>query len=160
MSVKEYFLPQSLDEAINLLEEHGPSLLVTAGGTISIPLINEGISLPERVMGLRQAGLNYVRRSNGSFTIGATTRLTQMLKPEMPRLLQEAARNTGGWAIRNMGTVGGNLFAPPPAGDFAVAVGTGRTGETGEQERGASHPTFRFLHRFYDQRYALRRAIG
>ncbi len=37
-------------------------------------------------------------------------------------LLQKAAHNVGGWAIRNMATVGGNLFAPPPAGDFAVAL--------------------------------------
>ena len=33
-----------------------------------------------------------------------------------------AAHNIGGWAIRNMGTAGGNLFAPPPAGDFAAAL--------------------------------------
>ncbi|MCB0241489.1 MAG: FAD binding domain-containing protein, partial [Anaerolineae bacterium] len=40
---------------------------------------------------------------------------------EIP-LLQKAAHNVGGWAIRNMATVGGNLFAPPPSGDFAVAL--------------------------------------
>jgi len=28
----------------------------------------------------------------------------------------------GGWAIRNVATIGGNLFAPPPGGDFAVAL--------------------------------------
>ena len=37
-------------------------------------------------------------------------------------MLQEAARNTAGWSIRNLGTVGGNIFAPPPAGDVAVAL--------------------------------------
>ncbi len=122
MAIKNYFLPQSLDEALKLLAEHGPSLLVMAGGTIAMPLINEGVSMPENVMGLRQAGLNYVQSSNGSVTIGATTTLTQMLDLEAIPLLQEAARNTAGWAIRNMGTVGGNLFAPPPAGDLAVAL--------------------------------------
>ena len=35
MSVKAYFLPHSLDEAVGLLAEHGPSLLVMAGGTIA-----------------------------------------------------------------------------------------------------------------------------
>jgi CO/xanthine dehydrogenase FAD-binding subunit len=122
MSVKAYILPQSLDEAVNLLAEHGPALLVMAGGTIAMPLVNEGISMPEKVMGLRQAGLNYVRQSNGSVTIGATATLTQMLGLKAVPLLQEAVRNTGGWAIRNMGTIGGNLFAPPPAGDLAVAL--------------------------------------
>lgn len=122
MAVKEYFLPQSLEEAVSLLAEHGDSLLVMAGGTIAMPLINEGISRPEKVMGLRQAGLNYVRQTNGSLTIGAVATLSQMLATGAIPLLQQAARQTGAWAIRNLGTVGGNLFAPPPAGDLAAAL--------------------------------------
>jgi CO/xanthine dehydrogenase FAD-binding subunit len=122
VTTKAYYLPQSVEEAVGLLAEHGPSVLVMAGGTIAMPLINEGISLPERVMGLRQAGLSYVNRSNGTVAIGATTTLTQMLTQKEISLLGEAAHHVGGWAIRNMGTVGGNLFAPPPAGDFAVAL--------------------------------------
>jgi CO/xanthine dehydrogenase FAD-binding subunit len=104
------------------LAEHGPTLLIMAGGTLAMPLINEGVSMPEKVLGLRQAGLNYVRSANGSIAIGATTTLTQMLKLDAIPLLREAARHVGAWAIRNLGTVGGNLFAPPPAGDFAVAL--------------------------------------
>ena len=129
MTTKAYFLPRSLDEALDLLAQHGPALLVMAGGTLAMPLINEGVSMPELVMGLRRAGLNYVRRDDGHLTIGATTTLTQMREQskipdsgeEIP-LLAEAAHTVGGWAIRNMGTVGGNLFAPPPAGDFATAL--------------------------------------
>ena len=30
---------------------HGKKLLVIAGGTVTMPLVNDGISLPERVMG-------------------------------------------------------------------------------------------------------------
>jgi CO/xanthine dehydrogenase FAD-binding subunit len=122
VTAQAYYLPQSVDEAVGLLAEHGPTLLVMAGGTIAMPLINEGISLPDRVMGLRQAGLNYVGRSNGMLKIGATTTLTQMLTHKELPLLRQAAHHVGGWAIRNMGTVGGNLFAPPPSGDFAVAL--------------------------------------
>jgi CO/xanthine dehydrogenase FAD-binding subunit len=122
MPVQEYFLPHSLDEALGLLDEHGPSLLVMAGGTLAMPLINDGVSMPERVMGLRQAGLAGFERSNGSASMGATTTLTTMLRQDDIPFLQQAAHAVGGWAIRNMGTVGGNLFAPPPAGDFAVAL--------------------------------------
>jgi CO/xanthine dehydrogenase FAD-binding subunit len=122
VSVKAYFLPQSLTEATGLLAEHGPSLLVMAGGTIAMPLINEGISMPEKVMGLRQAGLNYIQRNNGTVAIGATTTLSQILDLEAIPLLQTAADHAGGWSIRNMGTIGGNIFAPPPAGDVAVAL--------------------------------------
>ncbi len=122
MAIKEYFLPQSLDEAIGLLDTHGPSLLVMAGGTLAMPLINDGVSMPDRVMGLRQTGLDYIKRANGSLLIGGTTTLTRVLREASVPMLQQAAHAIGGWSIRNMGTVGGNLFAPPPAGDFAVAL--------------------------------------
>jgi CO/xanthine dehydrogenase FAD-binding subunit len=122
VAVKEYFLPQSVEEAVSLLAEYGPELLVMAGGTIAMPLINEGVSHPAMVMGLRQSGLDRIEKTNGSLSIGASTTLTQMLAQEQIPMLSEAAHNIGGWAIRNMGTVGGNLFAPPPSGDFAVAL--------------------------------------
>jgi xanthine dehydrogenase small subunit len=122
VAIKEYFLPQSLDEAIGLLDKHGPSLLVMAGGTLAMPLINDGVSMPGMVMGLRQTGLDYIKRANGSLLIGGTTTLTRVLREAKVPMLQQAAHAIGGWSIRNMGTVGGNLFAPPPAGDFAVAL--------------------------------------
>lgn len=122
MTVQSYYLPRSLAEATALLAEHGPSLLVMAGGTVVMPLINEGVSTPEKVMGLRRAGLSYVRREDGALVIGATTPLTRLLEPDVFPLLREAARHTATWSIRNMGTVGGNLFVPPPAGDLAVAL--------------------------------------
>jgi CO/xanthine dehydrogenase FAD-binding subunit len=122
VTVKSYFLPQSLDEALGLLAEHGDSLMLVGGGTVAMPLINEGVSTPEKVMALRQSGLNYVRRSNGIANIGATTTLTQMVNEAPFPLLQEVARQSASWTIRNMATVGGNLFVPPPSGDFATAL--------------------------------------
>ena len=122
MTVRHYFLPRSLPEALGLLEKHGPELLVIAGGTVAMPLINEGISLPEAVMGLRLAGLDRLERANGTLRIGAAATLTQLLRQDDVPALREAARNTASWSIRNMGTVGGNLFTPPPGGDVAVAL--------------------------------------
>lgn len=122
MTVKEYLIPRSLDEATGLLAERGPSLLVMAGGTLAMPLINEGISMPEQVMGLRHVGLDRLARSNGTLVIGAMTTMTAICNHAEVPLLRQAASNVAGWAIRNMGTVGGNLFAPPPAGDFATAL--------------------------------------
>ena len=122
MTVRTYLLPRSLPEALGLLEHHGPDLLVMAGGTVAMPLINEGISLPEAVMGLRLAGLDRIVRTGDVLRIGATATLTQLLDQDAVPMLREAARNTASWAIRNMGTVGGNLFTPPPGGDVAVAL--------------------------------------
>ena len=122
MSTQSYYLPKSVEEATNLLADKGPDLLVLAGGTLAMPLINEGISTPEQVMGLKKVGLNYMKEANGHFVVGATTTLSQMALQEEIPILREAALAVEGWAIRNMGTVGGNLFAPPPGGDFAVAL--------------------------------------
>jgi CO/xanthine dehydrogenase FAD-binding subunit len=41
VTTQAYFLPHSLNEALGLLAEHGPTLLVMAGGTLAMPLINE-----------------------------------------------------------------------------------------------------------------------
>jgi CO/xanthine dehydrogenase FAD-binding subunit len=122
VTVQAYLLPRSLPEALGLLEQHGSELLVMAGGTVAMPLINDGISLPSTVMGLRRAGLEGIERANGRLRIGATTTLTQLLTQDAVPLLREAACNTGSWSIRNLGTVGGNLFTPPPGGDVAVAL--------------------------------------
>lgn len=122
MTVKSYFLPQSLDEALGLLAEHGDSLLLVGGGTVALPLINEGVSTPEKVMALPQAGLSYIQRANGTVNIGATSTLTQMVDEAPFPILQEAARQSASWTIRNMATVGGNLFVPPPSGDIATAL--------------------------------------
>jgi CO/xanthine dehydrogenase FAD-binding subunit len=93
-----------------------------AGGTLVMPLINEGVSLPERVMSLRSAGLGGIERRGDDLAIGATTTLTQLLAHDAVPMLSKAARSTASWSIRNMATVGGNLFAPPPGGDVAVAL--------------------------------------
>ncbi len=122
VTVSNYFLPGSVPEALGLLEAHGSSLLVIAGGTVAMPLINEGISQPPKVMGLRRTGLDRIEEAGGELRIGATATLTQLADHDAIPMLREAAGRTASWSIRNMGTVGGNLFTPPPGGDVAVAL--------------------------------------
>lgn len=122
MTVATYYLPRSVPEALGLLGAHGPELLVIAGGTVAMPLINEGISLPRQVMGLRKAGMDRVERSGDTLVLGATATLTRLLEQVDVPMLREAASRTASWSIRNMGTVGGNLFTPPPGGDIATAL--------------------------------------
>jgi carbon-monoxide dehydrogenase medium subunit len=122
VGVIDYYRPTSVDEAVRLLARHGPELLVMAGGTIAMPLINDGLAFPERVMTLRAAGLDGLSTGDGGTLIGAACPLQRLADQAAIPLLRAAARQTGSWAIRNMGTVGGNLFAPPPAGDVTVAL--------------------------------------
>jgi CO/xanthine dehydrogenase FAD-binding subunit len=122
VTVANYYLPSSVPEALSLLRTHGPELLVIAGGTVAMPLVNEGISLPRQVMGLRHAGLDRIARHGDELHIGATATLTSLTEQTDVPLLARAAARTGAWAVRNMGTVGGNLFTPPPGGDVATAL--------------------------------------
>jgi len=122
VTVRNYFLPPSLPDALGLLETHGPDLLVMAGGTVAMPLVNEGLSLPELVMGLRKAGLDRLEVVDGTLRVGATATLTRLLEQRVVPMLSDAARSTASWSVRNMATVGGNLFTPPPGGDVAVAL--------------------------------------
>lgn len=122
MATKSIFSPDSLEAALDLIDQYGSDLLVIAGGTMAMHLINEGLISPPVALTLHRAQLNEVRAVNGHVEIGATTTLTRVAQMSDLPLLAEAARHVGGWAIRNMATLAGNLFVPPPAGDAAVAL--------------------------------------
>jgi CO/xanthine dehydrogenase FAD-binding subunit len=127
VTVRTYFTPESLEEALALKASYGHDLHVIAGGTLIMPQINEGLFFPELVMGLRNAGMDAVQLNgqpepSGIGVIGAAATLSQMEKQSRFPILQEAAHSIGGWAVRNMATVGGNMFNQPPYGDFCVAL--------------------------------------
>ncbi len=122
MSVTEYHRPTSVGEAVDLLERHGPDLLVLAGGTVAMPLVNDGIVFPEQVMSLRGAGLDHLTVGRDEVRLGAACTLARLAALDGMPLLRDAARKTGTVAIRTVATVGGNLFTPPPGGDLAVAL--------------------------------------
>jgi len=137
--VEAYFRPTSLDEALDLTAEHDGSLEIISGGTLTMPAVNEGHAFPDHVMDLRGLDLDYVESSDGSVRLGATTTLTDVIEAIDEPILRAAAEHTGSWAVRNLGTVGGNLFAPPPLGDFAVALlaldaDVGVRGQDGDRE--------------------------
>ncbi len=122
MTVETYLLPRSVAEAVQALVAEDGAPLVMAGGTVVMPLLNEGVTAPAKVLGLRHAGMDTIRQADGRLRIGAATTLTTLAEASSIPMLREAARATGAWAVRNLATVGGNLFVPPPAGDVAVAL--------------------------------------
>jgi CO/xanthine dehydrogenase FAD-binding subunit len=122
MATEKIFSPDSLDAALDLLNEYGYEMLVIAGGTTAMPAVNQGLSYPRVAMTLHRLKLNDVRAVNSHFEIGATTTLTVIAQLAEVPLLAQAARSVGGWTIRNMATLAGNLFVPPPAGDAATAL--------------------------------------
>src|SRR6266576_6917333 len=66
--------------------------------------------------------MTHVDVSGARVVIGAGVTFARILAERDLAFLQAPARSIGGPAVRNMGTVGGNLFAPSPYGDFTVAL--------------------------------------
>ncbi|HMO08588.1 MAG TPA: FAD binding domain-containing protein [Paracoccaceae bacterium] len=91
------------------------------GGTGVMHGINEG-TLQGRVIRATDPALRAIRATGEGVSLGAGVTMAQVLATPDLAFLHPAARAVGGPQVRVMGTVGGNLFAPHPYGDFAAAL--------------------------------------
>jgi xanthine dehydrogenase small subunit len=93
-----------------------------AGGTLVMRAVNEGDSAVATIVRSTDRGFTQVRPAGARIEIGAGVTMAQILGRTELAFLHPAARAVGGPAIRSMATVGGNLFAPAPYGDFTTAL--------------------------------------
>src|SRR5262245_55285735 len=93
-----------------------------AGGTLVMRAINEGDLSFSTVVRATDRGFAEIRPAGARVTLGAGVTMGQILANRELAFLHPVARAIGGPAIRNMATVGGNLFAPSPYGDFTTAL--------------------------------------
>jgi 4-hydroxybenzoyl-CoA reductase subunit beta len=103
--------PESLDEAVALLERYGPNVAVLAGGTDLLVAMKLGLQTPRHVVSLRKVkSLQGISRDEHHLVIGAMTPLEEIanLRGEACALV-EAAALVGGPHHRHAGTLGGNL---------------------------------------------------
>jgi CO/xanthine dehydrogenase FAD-binding subunit len=82
------------------------------------------VSVPNSayVMDIQQLGLDQIEADNGLLRIGAGVSLRDLALSDAPDTLRQAARRVGGPAIRNVATVGGNIFARQPYGTVAAVL--------------------------------------
>jgi CO/xanthine dehydrogenase FAD-binding subunit len=92
------------------------------GGTLVVRAANEGDISVSGLVRTTDPSLSTIAVSGGKARIGASVTMAAIARHPDLGSLAPAARAVGGPAIRNMATVGGNLFAPAPYGDFAVAL--------------------------------------
>jgi CO/xanthine dehydrogenase FAD-binding subunit len=111
----------SLGEAASALQSDRTARFL-AGGTLVMRAINEGDLSFSTVVRATDRGLAEIRPTGARVTLGAGVTMGQILANRELEFLHPVARAIGGPAIRNMATVGGNLFAPSPYGDFTVAL--------------------------------------
>ncbi|TIQ36401.1 MAG: xanthine dehydrogenase family protein subunit M [Mesorhizobium sp.] len=92
------------------------------GGTLVVRAANEGDVSVSNLVRVADPDLARIAVSGGKVRLGASVTMAAIVRHPELAALAPAARAVGGPAIRNMATVGGNLFALAPYGDFAVAL--------------------------------------
>jgi len=123
----EYFAPQTVPEALDLLKRYGGEAKVLAGGHSLIPLMKLRLAAPQVLIDLnRLADMAYIKEADGVLRIGALARHSDLEHSELIRkrypLLADTARVIADPLVRNMGTIGGSLAHGDPRGDLGAAL--------------------------------------
>lgn len=108
------------DAAAALGSERDAAFL--GGGTLVMRALNEGKASFSTIVRTDDAAFRTIRAAGGAIEIGAGATMSDVLANRDLAFLHGAARAVGGPAIRNMATIGGNLFAECPYGDFTTAL--------------------------------------
>jgi carbon-monoxide dehydrogenase medium subunit len=121
----DYRRPESLEEALELMGQHGDEAKPLAGGQSLVPLLAMRLARPALLVDLSQIGeLRGVERGPGRLRIGAMTRQAELERtPGLPPIVAAALPHIGHFQIRSRGTVGGSLAHMDPAAEWpALAV--------------------------------------
>src|SRR5258705_2243335 len=123
-----YHAPETVDEVLGLLADHGDEAKVLAGGQSLVPMLALRLTRFDHLVDLnRVPELSGFARDNGTLIVQAATRQRGMDRaPEIAAAVPLLARATpliGHFQIRNRGTVGGSLAHADPASEYpAVSV--------------------------------------
>ena len=131
-----YHRPDSLDDALALLAEHGDEAKVLAGGQSLLPIMALRLGRPDHLVDIgRVPGLDEISVGpDGGVGIGALVRhATAERSEDIARhapLVHEAMPHVGHRAIRTRGTVCGSIAHADPAAEMpAVVLATGASME-------------------------------
>jgi carbon-monoxide dehydrogenase medium subunit len=125
---KEYFTPNSVAEALDLLHRHAPDSLVVAGGTDLILDLQQGNHKPVRCLVdvTHIPGLADIRLQNDSIFLGSAVTHAQIESNALLRqhatALVESCGVVGGPQVRNVATLGGNVAHALPAADGTIGL--------------------------------------
>ena len=126
-----YVRPESLEDAIGALAEHGEDARVLAGGQSLMATLNMRLSAPGILVDIgRVPGLAGIEEAGEGLRIGAMTRHADVETSELVAanapLIASAMPHIAHPAVRNRGTFGGSIaFADPAAELPACAVALG-----------------------------------
>lgn len=138
----EVLTTTTIDEAQRALSANRDAR-VFAGGTVLMARLNYGDPGLSVLVRCTDPALTEIRSESDRIRIGAGVTMSAIMANRDLAVLAKPARSVGGPAIRAAATVGGNLFAVPPYGDFATALLA--LGAEVHQTGGTSVPIDEFL---------------
>jgi carbon-monoxide dehydrogenase medium subunit len=121
------FRPHSLEEALSQRAQYGKDALPLAGGQSLLVMLRNKLIDPQVLLDLEPLGelRGLQARANG-VSIGAMTTFFDLLYSSDVQnaapILAQAAAKVGSTAIRNLGTIGGNLCHNEPGADLPPAL--------------------------------------
>lgn len=124
---EKYFRPQSIPEALQILEEFQGRARLLAGGTDLILQIRSREIEPEALIDItRISGLDQIKFEDGVIRIGALVTHSQLaqssLLREKAQALSDGASQLGSPQIRNLGTIAGNIVSGQPGADTTIPL--------------------------------------
>lgn len=114
--------PRHINEALDWRAKLAADLTPLGGGTDIVVALNRQTAGPKNFLDLTHVeGYSDIRRDRGTFIAAGGATFASLGKLPVKALAQ-AAMTVGGAAIRNAGTIAGNLGTASPAGDGCVAL--------------------------------------
>ena len=123
----EYARARSVDEACALLQQHGDTAKLIAGGQSLVPMMAFRLLRPAWLIDINEiAALKFVAADADTVRIGAATRqclvaADDVLAKRLP-LVRQALAWVGHVQTRNRGTVGGSLVHADPSAELPLAA--------------------------------------
>ncbi len=123
----DYVKPDSLDDVLALLAQHGDDARILAGGQTLLATLNMRLSEPELLIDINAVeALKGIEAKDDHLWIGALVRHSQIedspVVAQHAPLLMQAAPHVGHRAIRNQGTFGGSIAFADPAAEWPVCT--------------------------------------
>ena len=121
------FRPHSLEEALSQRAEYGRDALPIAGGQSLLVMLRNKLIDPKVLLDLEPLGeLRGLQPRADGISIGAMTTFFDLISSadvqKASPILAQAAAKVGSTAIRNLGTIGGNLCHNEPGADLPPAL--------------------------------------
>ena len=120
----DYYQPETIPEACEILSRYGAKAKVFAGGTDLLPKMKQELLVPEALVSLRCiSGMSGIESIPGrGVVIGARVSPNELVNSQVLNdsymSISEAAHSMANNQVRNMGSIGGNIVNAVPSADL------------------------------------------